>query len=115
MGLTLKGISSLLFIIALEALCREIKPEFPEHLLYVDDLTLVSETLEGQKGILETSKGALESKGLRVNVELTKTIISSENDGKNTVKEKFLCAASRKGAGSNSILCQFCRYWVNKK
>ena len=48
-GLTLKGISSLLFIIALEALSREIRSGPPEYLLYVDDVTLVSETLEGSE------------------------------------------------------------------
>ena len=42
---------------------REIRSQCQEELLYSDDLTLVSETLEGLKGRLESWKEALESKG----------------------------------------------------
>lgn len=77
-------------------------------------MDLVSKTLEGLKGRLETWKGVLESKGLTGNVEMTKTIISSENSVKDTVEGKFPCAVCRKGVHSNSILCQFCGCWVNK-
>ena len=71
-------LSSLLSIIVLEALCREIRSRCPGELLYAD-LALVSGTLEGQKGSLEIWKGALESKGLRVNVKKTKMTVTSEN------------------------------------
>ena len=47
----------------LETLSREISSQCQEELLYSDDLTLVSETLEGLKGRLESWKEALESKG----------------------------------------------------
>ena len=40
---------------------------------------LISEIPEGLKGRLEALKGSLESKGLRVNVTKTKTMISGEN------------------------------------
>ena len=40
---------------------------------------LISKTPEGLKGRLEALKGSLESKGLRVNVTKTKTMISGEN------------------------------------
>ena len=53
-------------------------------------------------------------KGLRVNIKKTKTMINSENAGKVTVEGKFPCAVCRKGVGSNSSLCQFCRCWVHK-
>ena len=99
----------------LEALAREIRSRCPEELLYADDLAFVSETLKGLKGRLEawSLKGALESKGLRVNAKKTKMMISCENAGKVTVEGKFLCVFCRKGLGSNSILCQSCRCWVN--
>ena len=41
--------------------------------------------------------------------------INSENNGKVTEEGKFLSAACRKGLGSNSILCQFCRCWEHKR
>ena len=61
----------------LEVLSREIRAGCPEELLYGNDLTLVSEILQGLKGRLEAWKGALESKGLRVKVKKTKMMIGS--------------------------------------
>ena len=70
-------LSPLLFIIVLEALSREIRSGCSEVLLHADDLTLVGETLEELKWGLQACKGALESKGRRVNVKKTKIMISS--------------------------------------
>ena len=47
-------------------------------LLYGGDLALVSKTREALKGRLEAWKGALGSKGLRVNVKKTKMMISNK-------------------------------------
>ena len=49
----------LLFIKAMEALSRYSRSRCSEKLLYANDLVLVSETLEGLKGILEAWKEAL--------------------------------------------------------
>ena len=38
-----------LYVIVLEALCREVRSGCPEELLYADDLALVSESLETGK------------------------------------------------------------------
>ena len=45
----------------------------------------------------------------------TKMMISSENAAKVIIKGKFCCAVCRKGVDSNSILSQFCWYWVHKR
>ena len=103
-------LNTLLIVLVLEALSRKIRLGCPEYFLYTYELTL-----EGLKGKLEAQKGALESKGLRVNVKKTKIMISSENDGMVKTEDKFSCAVYRKGVGSNSILCQFCRWWVYKR
>ena len=66
------GLSPLLFIIVLDTPSGKIRSECPEELLYDDDLALVSETLESLKGRLEAWKGALESKRLKANVNMTK-------------------------------------------
>ena len=84
-------LSPLLFIIVLEPLSRKIRSGRPEELLYADDLQLVSETIKGLKGRMVAWKGALESKGWRVNVKKTKVMISSENAGKVTIERKFPC------------------------
>ena len=49
---------------------------------------------------------------MRVNVTKTKMIIRSENPGKVKEKIQFFCRAFRKGVGSNSILCQLYRCWL---
>ena len=74
----------------LEALSRAIRPVCPEELVYAEDLTLVSKTCQGLKGRLKAWKGAVESKGLTVNVKTTKIMINSENAGKVTMEDKFL-------------------------
>ena len=83
----------------LEAPPREIRSGCPEKMLYAGDLALVSETFEGLKGRLEAWKGALELKGLKVNVRKTKMKVIIEG--------KFPYAVCRIGLGSNSILYQF--------
>ena len=60
-------LSHLLFIIVLEALFMEIISEYSKKVLYIDNLILISDTLEGLKNE-KAWKGALKSKGLRVNV-----------------------------------------------
>ena len=103
-------LSPLLFIIVQEAPSREIKSGCPNELFYAVDMALVNETIECLKGRLEAWTGTLESKWLRENVKNTKTMISSKNAGKVTIEGKFPCAVLWKGIGSNSILCQFCKY-----
>ena len=43
--------------------------------LYADDLALMSETMEGRKEKFLKPRSALESKGLKVNLEKTKVIV----------------------------------------
>ena len=62
-------------------------------------MALIRETLEDLEGRLEPWKGALESKGLRVNVKKTKILISSENAGKVKIECKlpiYRCFISNK-------------------
>ena len=61
--------SPLFFIILLEALAREICAKSPRELLYTDDLTWVSETIEDLTGRLEGWEGELQVRGLKVNVK----------------------------------------------
>ena len=71
-------------IIVLGLISREIKSACPEGLLYADDLTLVSESLEDLKGKLEAWKEAWESKGSRVNAKIMKIRVSNKNAEKIT-------------------------------
>ena len=76
----------------------------PSRSYHDDDFELVSETLQGLKWRLEAWKGALESKGQRVNVKKTKMVISSENVVKVTMEGMFSHVVLRKGVGSSFIL-----------
>ena len=60
-----------------------------------------------RKGTGSLERGTLKSTGMRVNVRKTNIMISSENIGKVTEKDKFPWAVSRKGVGSKSILYHF--------
>ena len=60
-------------------------------------------------------KSKFDEKGLRVNVDKTKVMISGRN--LNTLKKsgKFPCGVCFSGVGSNSIFCTSCSCWVHKK
>ena len=105
-------LSVLIFIMVLEALSRYISSECPE-LLYDDDCALVGH-FEGLKSKLEARKGALESKGLTVNINKTKMMISNKNTSKVT-KCKFSCTVYRKSVHKNSVFGIFCRCWMHKR
>ena len=66
------------------------------------------------KGGLEAWKKELVSNWFGMNVLRTNMMISSEDAGKVTEKGKLPSVVYRKGVGSNSIFCQFCRCWVHK-
>ena len=71
-----------------------------------DGWTLFCESIEGQRGRVEAWKGVLEP---TVKMPKRKTMVSTRNYGKIVEEGKFLSAVCRKGVGSNSILCPFCR------
>ena len=107
-------LSPLLFIIVLEALSRDFRTGCPKELLYADDLALVSESLDGLVEKLKVWKSEIESKGLRVNLEKTKVMVSSCNAGEPREYGQYPCAICKKGVGRNSVYCVFCQFWVHK-
>ena len=67
-------LSSLLFIIVLEALSREFREGLPMELFYADDLVLMAEPEELLLEKLRKWKNGMEAKGLRVNAGKTKVM-----------------------------------------
>ena len=56
----------------------------------------------------------MESKGMRVNMNITKVMISGERQvWQNAVR--WPCGVCSKGVGSNSLQCNSCQKWVHKK
>ena len=108
-------LSTLLFIIVLEALSREFRSGVPWEDLYADDLVIIAESLEECVRRLLTWKEAMEKKGLRVNAGKTKIIICGTGLDLLQSSGEFPCAVCRTGVGSNSIFCNGCKHWVHKK
>ena len=72
------ALSPLLFVIVMEAISREFRVALPWELLYADDLTVIAETEEELIKRLNEWKDNVESKGMRVNMNKTKVMISGE-------------------------------------
>ena len=72
------GLSPLLFVIVMEAISREFRVSLPWELLYADDLAVRAETEEELIKRLNEWKDNVESKGMRVNMNKTKVMISGE-------------------------------------
>ena len=108
-------LSPLLFIIVLEALSIEFRTSSPWELLYADDLVIIATSLDELLLKISRWKIEMESKGLRVNMPKTKVMICATDSNPLKDSGKYPCAVCRMGTGSNSILCNGCKFWVHKK
>ena len=82
-------ISPLLFIIVMEALSRHFRTGCPCELLYADDLVIIAETISELLEKFRVWKANLKSKGLRVNFDKTKILVSAHNAHKTVDGRKF--------------------------
>jgi len=72
------ALSPLLFVIVMEAISREFGVALPWELLYADDLVVIAETEEDLIKMLNGWKNNVENRGMRVNMNKTKVVISGE-------------------------------------
>jgi len=70
--------SPLLFVIVMEALSREFRVALPWELLYTDDLFVIAEAEDDLFKKLNKWKDKVENRGMRVNMNKTKVMISGE-------------------------------------
>ena len=108
-------LSPLLFIIVLEVLSREFQTGCPWELLYADDLMISAESMEELLVKLKTWKAEMERKGLRVNMEKTKIMVSGPNLDLLTKSGKDPRGVCQTSVGRNAIFCGGCLSWINKK
>ena len=94
-------------------LCQAFRSGVPWEDLHADDLVIIAELLKECVRRLLTWKEEMEEKRLRVNAGNTK-ICGTGLDLLQSSGE-FPCAVCCTGVGSNSIFCNCCKYWVNKK
>ena len=69
-------LSLLLFAILVNVISESVTNGLMNEMLYVDDLVLTSETMEGLREKFRKWKEAFESKGLKVNLGKTKVVVS---------------------------------------
>jgi len=83
-------------------------------MLYADDLVVVAETEDDIIKRLNEWKDFVENRGMRVNMNKTKVIISGEWQTVTQKAVRWPCGV--RGRGSNSsVQCTSCQKWVHRK
>jgi len=72
------ALSPLLFLIVIKALSREIKVTLTQELLFADDLFVIAETEDDLIKRLNEWKDNVENRGMRVNMNKSKVMITEE-------------------------------------
>ena len=85
-----------------------------KEVLYADDLVLMSEMMEGMKERFLKWRSALESKGLKMNLEKTKVMVCV-SEGKVMQSRIDLCEICGKRVTVNSVLCRKCDQWIHRR
>jgi len=70
-------LSTLLFIIVMDELTKEIRKGVTWELMFADDLAFTEESEMEEMEMSEEWKAAMESKGLKVNIDKTKLMVQS--------------------------------------
>jgi len=87
----------------------------PWELLYADDLVVIAETKEDLIKRLNEWKNNVENRGIRINMNKTKVMVSGERQKPLQKAAKWPCGVCGRGVGSNSIQSTSCNKWVHKK
>ena len=110
-------LSTLLFIIVLEALSKEFRTGCPWELLYADDLMISAGFMSMEELLikLKTWKSEIKNMGLQVNMGNTKVMVSGLDLDLLKKFGKYPCSVCQRGVGSNAISCGDCLCWIHKK
>ena len=84
-------------------------------MLYTDDLVIIAESLVELEERYLTWKNNIESKGLKINIGMTKIMKCDTNERPIFASGKYLCGVYKKGVGRNSVKCRFCKHWIHKR
>jgi len=105
------ALSLLLFVIVMEAISRESRVALPWELLYAGDMAVIAETEKELIKRLNEWKDNVESKGMRVNMNKTKVVISGKRQMVWQKAARWPCGVCSKGVGSDSLQCTSCQKW----
>ena len=81
-------LSPLLFIIVMDAISEHVRREVPWDMLYADDLIVADEEEAGIQTRFTDWQEALESKGLKININKTETMVCSKTDETLMVRDR---------------------------
>jgi len=99
----------------MKALSRVFRVALPWKLLYADDLVVIAETEDDLIKRLNEWKDNMENRGVRVNMNNTKLVISGEQQKVTQKAVRWPCGVCGRGVRNNSIQCTFCLKWVYRK
>ena len=108
------ALSPLLFIIVMEEATRGERRDLWE-LLYADDLVITAETREEAITRFNNWKREMGRRGLKVNMEKTKVMITGREPNRRQEEGRYPCGCCGKNVGVNSILCTECGKWCHKR
>ena len=107
-------ISPLIFAIVVEAVTEQARKGLLNEILYADDLVLMSENLEDLRERFQRWRGALKSKGMKVNTRKTKMMVSGA-EGEIVRSKVDPCGICGKRVMSNAVLCTLCKKWFHAR
>jgi len=107
-------LSPLLFAIVMDSISEDVREGLLFEILYADDLVLMADSMEELRTKFDRWKSVIEEKGLKVNLNKTKVMVSGEG-GVKVVSKVDPCGVCDKRVKANSILCVACNKWVHKR
>ena len=107
-------ISPLIFAIVVDAVTEQVRKGLLNKMLYSDDPVLMSENLEDLRERFQRWRGALDSKGKKVNIRKTKTMVSGA-EGEIVRSKVDPCGICGKRVMSNAALCTVRKKWIHSR
>jgi len=98
------ALSPLLFVIVMEALSREFRVALLWELLYADDLVAIAKTEDDLINRLDEWKDNMQNRGIRVNMNKSKVMITREWQEVTEKAVRWPCAVCDSDVGNNSIV-----------
>ena len=108
-------LSPLLFILIMEEATKSCASGGPWELLYADDLVLTAESKTELERKFREWKSHMEDRGLKVNIEKTKFMITGDDEAEPVEMGEYPCGVCGRGVRENSILCVRCQKWCHKR
>ena len=84
-------------------------------MLYADDLVLTAESRAEVLERFDCCMDAMESKGLRVNLEKKRVLVSGKICDTVVSSGEYQCGVCGRGVGGNSVLCTVCGKWTHHR